>query len=71
VFVFICIESVIQTKTAFLTYFCICFAITLASWLIFKTFFKIVSKEELEKMRENYCKKDSYTDVDVDDVYVN
>ena len=48
------IEAFIETQTAYLVYFGICYVISIVSWSIFIFCFEVKSTEEMDKIREAY-----------------
>ena len=51
IFVVFYIESLIETQTAYLVYFCICYALAILAWVVFYNFFDVMSKEDVQRMR--------------------
>ena len=67
IFIFTCIESATKSQTAYLTYFGLCYAFALGAWIILKKCFTFRTKEEVEQMRTEYSKLESYADVKVEE----
>ena len=45
------INSLLETQTAYLVYFCICYALAILSWIIFYKCFEVKSEEAIEALR--------------------
>ena len=52
IFVAVSIESATDNRLSYLIYFVCCYLIAISAWLILLRCFKVLSKEEVEQMRE-------------------
>ena len=47
-----CIESVLDSQTSYVSYFAVCYAVSVISWIVLLKFFVFYTPEQIEKMRQ-------------------